>query len=895
MKKIKDKLQQRAKFNKGKRVGYAEGRPVVDRETGEIIPVLTPGMTSGRKVQQSKFEPVTVQTTAPVKATATTPTTLSVGTSSPAPVLAEEKIETNYSPNQKTSKDFRENLAVKDTRDYASMSDDEIKKLIPQISYGGPGNKQTVDIGQAQIDEFRLQKTDPQLFSQLMKDLSSGNALPENYDNPIAKRMAEKDQASRAKFAEFQRNNPYVPPTPKPAPDGTPENPFQMQSTPTTNKFPIGSDGEPIVQGEDDTKPYINIPGLPGYDPNSPTVYPPVNVPGGPYGGVPGGTPSPTPAPTPAPTPSPAMQDAKTTAEQIVAGEITPPQIAAPTPVEVGELGVAKELADRTPIVAEQIDAPKAPEAVTTGPTATVAAPEALTAAQMEAAQITEAPEVAVAEGEVRPEALAEAAQVERVAPIEAATVEIPEGALTERVVGTISPTAMAEAAQVAGTTLARVTRAKKQLRNAGVSEEDIATLGNDPESLEDRLMDLTEAQRGVIAGLPEEALVSNQLDSLLKGIEEGEIPTWARPAVASVEAMLAQRGMSASSVGRDALLNAIIQSAVPLAQSNAQAIQQSVGQQKSIEAQAEIQNAQFRQQTALDNAGKVFQMDMAQFSSDQQIALSNSKFLQTVGLTEANNRQQATIQNAILMSQANLAEADFYQKAQINNANAFLQMDLSNLNNKQQANLLKAQQAQQTLLSNQAATNASRQFNAASENQTQQFMSNLSTQVELQNAQQQNTMAQFNTQQINARQALEFQVEADLEKANAAMINNINQFNAQVEFDRDKFNVANAQAIEQSNLAWRRQANTINTAAANQAAMQNAQNAFNMSSQAQSFLWQELRDQANYTWQSGENEENRKAQLYAQALANEGGSAKDWSSNVGSVGTLINSLFGKG
>jgi hypothetical protein len=117
-------------------------------------------------------------------------------------------------PNQKTSKDFRENLAVKDTKDYASMSDDEIKKLIPQIGYGGPGtDKKLLPIGQAQIDEFRLQKTDPQLFSQLMKDLSSGNALPENYDNPIAKRMAEKDQASRAKFAEFQRNNPYVPPS----------------------------------------------------------------------------------------------------------------------------------------------------------------------------------------------------------------------------------------------------------------------------------------------------------------------------------------------------------------------------------------------------------------------------------------------------------------------------------------------------------------------------------------------------------------------------------------------------------------------------------------------------------------------------------------------------------
>jgi hypothetical protein len=37
MNKIKDKLQARAKFNKGKRVGYAKGRPVVDRETGEAF------------------------------------------------------------------------------------------------------------------------------------------------------------------------------------------------------------------------------------------------------------------------------------------------------------------------------------------------------------------------------------------------------------------------------------------------------------------------------------------------------------------------------------------------------------------------------------------------------------------------------------------------------------------------------------------------------------------------------------------------------------------------------------------------------------------------------------------------------------------------------------------
>ena len=41
------------------------------------------------------------------------------------------------------------------------------------------------------------------------------------------------------------------------------------------------------------------------------------------------------------------------------------------------------------------------------------------------------------------------------------------------------------------------------------------------------------------------------------------------------------------------------------------------------------------------------------------------------------------------------------------------------------------------------------------------------------------------------------------------------------------------------------------------------------------------------------ENEENRKAQLYAQALANEGGSAENWKNNVSSIGTLINTIFG--
>ena len=320
--------------------------------------------------------------------------------------------------------------------------------------------------------------------------------------------------------------------------------------------------------------------------------------------------------------------------------------MAAPTQVGITQ-------APQTP--AEQVTTIQAPQIATTPTVAPVTT--------VQAEQIAQAPTVDTAQTAMSEDALAKTAGVDRIPTIDAAQVKVEEGAVAERVVGELSPQSIATAAQASGTTLARVTRAKKQLRTAGLDEATITELGDNPEALEDRLTDFTEAQRGVIEGLPEEALVSNQMDTLLKGIENGEVPTWARPAVAAVESMLAARGLSASSVGRDALVNAIIQSAVPIAQAN----------------------AQLQQQTALTNANNVFRLDLAQFTADQQNALANSKFLQTVSLQNATAEQQGIIQNAVLMSQANIVEADANTKLAIQNAKSFLQTDLANLNAEQQ------------------------------------------------------------------------------------------------------------------------------------------------------------------------------------------------------------------
>ena len=599
--------------------------------------------------------------------------------------------------------------------------------------------------------------------------------------------------------------------------------------------------------------------------------------------------PTPTPAPTPQPTPAPEETDEeklKDKLEETAYADVTIPDVVQvgfqtdpegnfildnegnPIPLKNQKV---TPMADPTAVIYEKTK-PVPDEIVKTVDAIIKADLPAEEKASLieDLVKVSEDVALKIATGTINREDLANTITVARVEAIEGVKVEIEEGALTDRVIGSISPEAKAEAVKNAGTTLARVTRAKKQLRNAGLSEEDIMELGNDPEALEDRLTDFTEEQRGVIAGLPEEALVSNQLDSLLEGIEEGEIPSWAKPAVASVEAMLAQRGLSVSTIAREDLLNSIIQSALPLAQSNAQAIQTSVTQQRGIEAQAAEADAQRRQQVALTNASNVFQMDMAQFSADQQTALSNSKFLQTVSLTNATNKQQATIQNALLTSQANLAEANFAQQAQIQNANAFLQMNMQNLSNEQQAYMIEAQQEQQRILSNQAAENAAKQFNAASENEMLKFYESLTAQVDQFNATQENATSQFNVSQQNAAEARDAQREAELNKFNSQLKAQIAQHNSNQDFAQNQFNAQNAAFVENANINYMRQTNTANTAAQNAVNFQNAMNAFNMSQTSMAFMVQELRDKTDYAFRASENEKNRIAQLVNTALASD-------------------------
>ena len=219
----------------------------------------------------------------------------------------------------------------------------------------------------------------------------------------------------------------------------------------------------------------------------------------------------------------------------------------------------------------------------------------------------------------------------------------------------------------------------------------------------------------------------------------------------------------------------------------------------------------------------------------------------------------------------------------------------MANLSDQQSANVIKAQFEQQRLLSNQSAQNAAKQFNATSDQQAEQFMAQIETQIKQYNAGQINVVQQYNSQALNAAEARDAARISDVNKANASIMNQVEQFNEQMNFNRQQWNAANEQAVINSNIDWRRKANTADTAAQNAINQQNAQNAFGLTQAAQSFLWQELRDQADYDFRWATDTANRKLQAMMSAASAEGDAAKNWSSNFSNASSTIGRLFGSG
>jgi hypothetical protein len=366
-----------------------------------------------------------------------------------------------------------------------------------------------------------------------------------------------------------------------------------------------------------------------------------------------------------------------------------------------------------------------------------------------------------------------------------------------------------------------------------------------------------TEQIQAATATPSEKATVQGQLAGLTANFDGTNPPAWAAGAIRGVQAVMQQRGLGASSIAGQALVQAAMESALPIAQADAQVVASfesqnlSNRQQRAMlaaEQRAKFMGMEFDQafQARVQNASRIADVANMNFNAEQQIALENSRIANTMELTNLSNRQALIMAEAGALSNLDMSNLSNRQQAAVQNAQNFLQVDMANLSNRQQTDIFKTQQRIQGLFTDQAAENAAQQFNASSQNQTDQFFANLGTQV-----------SQFNATQANAQN-----------QYNAGQANTVARFNAELQNQRDQFNAQNQSVIAQANAQWRRQIATADTAAINRANEINAQNVLDISKTAYDNLWQYYSDAMEYAWESADNELDRQNAIARARIA---------------------------
>lgn len=394
-----------------------------------------------------------------------------------------------------------------------------------------------------------------------------------------------------------------------------------------------------------------------------------------------------------------------------------------------------------------------------------------------------------------------------------------------------------------------------------------------------------TEQIQAAEATPSKQATVQGQLEGLMQQFEGGQTPPWAAGAMRSVTQSMISRGIGASSIAGQAMVQAAMESALPIAQADASTIAQFEAQNLSNRQQRAVLAAQQRAQfigqefdqafqSRVSNSARIGDIANMNFTAEQQIALENSRATNTMNLNNLSNKQAMVMAEAAALANLDTSNLNNRQQAAVQNAATFLQTDMANLSNQQQSEIFNAQQRAQALFTDQAAANAAQQFNATSQNQTDQFFASLSNNTSQFNAAQSNAQAQFNAGQVNV----------------------LERFNAEINNQRDQFNAQNRLIIDQANAQWRRQIATADTAAVNRSNEINAAALLGISQSAYNNLWQNYSDNMEWAWTSAENERSRINQLaQVQLQADMQFDAMKYKSDAeasSGFGSLIGSLF---
>jgi hypothetical protein len=297
---------------------------------------------------------------------------------------------------------------------------------------------------------------------------------------------------------------------------------------------------------------------------------------------------------------------------------------------------------------------------------------------------------------------------------------------------------------------------------------------------------------------------VQGQLASLMRQFDDGT-PAWAAGAIRAANAVMAARGLNGSSMAGAAILQAAMESALPIAAQDAQTFaqmnlsnldrrQQVALTNAAAQQGLALQNLNNEQQAALQNSANAFQLQSQDLSNMQQTVLANAQIKAALQSQNLNNRQQANLAVAARYAEvANMNLNNRQQTALQNNMNT-LQVELANLSNKQQSYIANAQleaalQNKQIDARQQAAI-----ANAARFSEAANIQFSAEQQANLHNSQ---LVSTIGLQELNNRQAATLQNAAQIAAMDMANLNNRQQAavqNAQNFLQMDLTNLNNEQ-----------------------------------------------------------------------------------------------------
>mgnify|MGYP005989515443 CR=1 FL=1 len=185
------------------------------------------------------------------------------------------------------------------------------------------------------------------------------------------------------------------------------------------------------------------------------------------------------------------------------------------------------------------------------------------------------------------------------------------------------------------------------------------------------------------------QSTVSFQLEKLMDSFNDGT-PAWAAGALRKVNEVMNARGLGASSMAGAAMIQAAMESAIPIAQADA-----------SIFQAMDMENVRNKQAVALANAAAAQRFELENLTNQQAVAVQNSMNNANLQLTNLSNTQEAVLAQAQLRAGLRNQNLSVSENVALANAARFAEVNNLNLTNRQQASILESTQALEVDLTN--------------------------------------------------------------------------------------------------------------------------------------------------------------------------------------------------